>query len=120
MAVQLRFVLTASIWLTSSLMSIIFNVMARVVALSAASSRLSVISVVVYVMMVVMNCLRESAMVSFARVVRSTVDVVSLAGRMDWIVRMIRFLSWAWTWVLGGCVLIRTRWILLVCEEIHC
>ena len=59
MAVQLRFVLTASIWLTSSLMSIIFNVMARVVALSAASSRLSVISVVVYVMMVVMNCLRE-------------------------------------------------------------
>ena len=120
MAVQLRFVLTASIWLTSSLMSIIFNVMARVVALSAASSRLSVISVVVYVMMVVMNGLRESAMVSFARVVRSTVDVVSLAGRMDWIVRMIRFLSRAWTWVLGGCVLIRTRWILLVCEEIHC
>ena len=45
-----------------------------------------------FVMMVVMNYLRKSTASSFAREVKSAVDVISLVGRMEWNVWRINIL----------------------------
>ena len=61
-------------------------------ALSAASSRLRAMYIVVYVTMLVVHCLKESTTVSLAKEVKSTVTVGSLVGMMEWSVRRMIFL----------------------------
>ena len=56
---------------------------ARFTTLSVASSYYCVMSVVSFVTMVVMKCLREDTTVLFAREARSTAIVVVVGGRME-------------------------------------
>lgn len=70
---------------------LLFQLTARVAALSAASSSFRLRVILVYVTIFVMRYVPSSVMVSYVRLTRSIVSIVIVAGMMDCSVRRIRF-----------------------------